>query len=681
MASNRLTVTDLDFDTIKTNLRNYLQSQSEFTDYDFEASGLNVLLDILAYNTHYNAYYLNMVANEAFMDTAVLRNSVVSHAKSLGYVPRSATAPRAIVDLVVPSGSNDSASLTLPRGFSFRTNLLENTVYNYTLLTDTTVDKVGSDFNFRSLNIYEGDLVTYQYTYNSSTNPKSVFKIPDSNIDTTTLLVTVQTSSSNLSSTTYSLASDVLEVTSTSTVYFLQESQNGQYEIYFGDNYVGKKIITGNIVKLSYLVTSGADSNKSNNFTVVSSVSPYTTYVVTSVAEASGGSAKESIDSVKLNSILQYSTQNRLVTTKDYESYIKKVYGVVESVSVWGGQDEIPPVYGKVFISIKPKTNYYLTDVEKQRIIDEIIKPKAIVAVTVEIRDPEFLYLKVTNKIRLDRKKTSSTDEQIKTLIRTSILNYSSVNLNKFDSIFVLSKLQDNIDAVDNRAIIGSETSLRLEKRFTPDLNNSKTYELKFNAKLHRGTILNRLTSSEFTVNDSLGVTRTAILEEIPESFTGISSINVTNPGYGYTSDPIVTITGDGSGATATATIVNSKVVSITVTNRGTDYSRALVSFSGGGGFGAEATVVLDGRFGTLRTIYYNENAERKIIDSTAGVIDYDTGEVTISDIRILSVSTSDGDMRVEIESEDKIISTVRNTILSIDENDPSSISTQIIAI
>ena len=165
MATNRLTVTDLDFDTIKTNLRNYLQSQSEFTDYDFEASGLNVLLDILAYNTHYNAYYLNMVANEAFMDTAVLRSSVVSHAKSLGYVPRSSTAPKAIIDLTVPTGSTTPASLTLPRGFSFRTNLLENTVYNYTLLDDSTVDKVGSDFIFRNLNIYEGEVITYRYTY------------------------------------------------------------------------------------------------------------------------------------------------------------------------------------------------------------------------------------------------------------------------------------------------------------------------------------------------------------------------------------------------------------------------------------------------------------------------------------------------------------------------------------
>jgi len=681
MASNRLTVTDLDFDTIKTNLKAYLQGQSEFTDYDFEASGLNVLLDILAYNTHYNAYYLNMVANEAFMDTAVLRSSVVSHAKSLGYVPQSATSPRAIIDLTVPSGSNTSGSLTLPRGFNFRTNILENTVYNYTILTDVTVDKVGSDFIFRNIDIYEGDIVNYQYTYNSTTNPKALFSVPDTNVDTSTLEVIVQTSSSNLSSQTYILASDVLDVSSNSTVYFLQEAQNGQFEIYFGDAFVGKKLSDGNIVKMSYLVTSGSVSNKSNNFTATSSVSPYTTYTVSSVSESAGGSSKESIDSVKLNSVLQYSTQNRLVTTKDYESYIKKVYGAVESISVWGGQDEIPPVYGKVFISIKPKSNYYLTEAEKARIISEIIKPKSIVAIDAEIRDPEYLYLKLTNKIRLDRKKTTLTNEQIKNLIRAAIFTYSNLNLNKFDATFVLSKAQDFIDAVDTASIIGSETILRLEKRLTPDLNTSKTYTIKYNAKLHRGTILNRLFSSEFTVNDSLGTTRTAILEEIPESYTGLSSVNVTNAGYGYVSAPTVTITGDGTGATATATIVNGKVTAVTITNRGINYSKAVVSFSGGDGYGAAAVAVLDGRFGTLRTVYFNELAERQIIDSTAGTIDYDTGEITITDLRVLSVLTSDGDIRVSIESEDGIISSVRSTILSIDQTDPSSVATEITSV
>ena len=678
MATNRLTVTDLDFDTIKTNLKAYLQAQSEFTDYDFEAAGLNVLLDILAYNTHYNAYYLNMVANEAFMDTAVLRSSVVSHAKSLGYTPQSTTAPRAIIDLTVPSGSNTADSLTLPRGFNFRTNLLENTVYNYTILTDTTVDKVGSDFIFRNLSIYEGDLISYDYTYNSSTNPKAVFPIPDANVDTSTIVVDVQVSSSNLFSETYTLATDVLEVTSNTKVFFLQESINGKFEIYFGDNYLGKKLINGNIVNMSYLVTNGAVSNKSNNFTAITTISPYTVYNVTPVSESAGGSEKEITDSIKLNSTLQYATQNRLVTAKDYESYIKKVYGAVDSISVWGGQDEVPAVYGKVFISIKPKTNYYLTDFEKTRIIEEIVKPKSIVAVDVEIRDPEFLYLKLANKVLLDRKKTTLSDEQFKNLIRSAIFSYSDTNLNKFDSTFVLSKLQDKIDAVDLNAIVGSETILRLEKRFEPDLNNSKTYEIVFNAKLHRGTILNRLVSSEFTVNDSLGTTRTAILEEIPESYTGVSEINVTNAGYGYISAPTVTITGDGTGATAVATIVNGKVTSVTITNRGINYTKAVITFSGGDGFGAAAVAVLDGRFGVLRTVYFDALAERQVIDSNAGTIDYDTGLVTIKNLRVLSVLTDDGNIRINIESEDGIISSIRNTIITIDQTDPTTVTTDL---
>lgn len=681
MATNRLTVTDLDFDTIKNNLKNYLRSQSEFTDYDFEASSLNVLLDILAYNTHYNAYYLNMVANEAFMDTAVLRSSVVSHAKSLGYVPQSTTAPRAIIDLTIPTGSNTADSLTLPRGFNFRTNLLDNSTYNYTVLTDTTVDKVGSDFILRNLDIYEGELISYNYTYNSATNPKAVFSIPDTNVDTSTIVVTVQVSSSNLFSSSYLLATDVLDVTSNSEVFFLQEAQDGKYQIYFGDNYIGKALTNGNIVNMSYLVTSGSASNKSNNFTATSSVSPYTTYTITPVQESAGGSDRESTDSIKLNSTLQYATQNRLVTTKDYESYIKRTYGAVDSISVWGGQEEIPPVYGKVFISIKPKTNYYLTEAEKTRIIDEIVKPKSIIAVDAEIRDPEYLYLKVANKILLDRKKTSLNDEQIKNLIRTAIFGYSDSNLNRFDSIFVLSKMQDRIDSVDLNAIVGSESILRLEKRFEPDLNNAKTYEIKFNAKLHRGTILNRLVSSEFTVNDSLGVTRTAIIEEVPESYTGISSIQMTNAGYGYTSAPTVTITGDGTGATGVATIVNGKVTSVTITNRGINYTKAVVSFTGGNGYGADAIAVLDGRYGTLRTVYFNTLAERQIINSNIGTIDYDTGIVTINNLRVLSIATSDDMIRLDIESEDGILSSIRNTIITIDQTDSTVITTNIVAV
>jgi hypothetical protein len=319
-----------------------------------------------------------------------------------------------------------------------------------------------------------------------------------------------------------------------------------------------------------------------------------------------------------------------------------------------------------------------LTEAEKTRIINEIIKPKAMISVDAEIRDPDYLYLKVENKVLLDKKKTTLNEEQIKSLIKTAIFGYSNSNLTKFDSIFVLSKLQDRIDAVDLNAIVGSETILRLEKRFEPDLNNAKTYDVKYNVKLHRGTILNRLVSSEFTTIDSLGVTRNAIIEEVPESYTGITRVNVTNPGYNYVSPPTVTITGDGRGATGTATVVNGRVTEVVITNRGINYTKAVISFSGGDGFGASAIAVLDGRFGTIRTVYFNELAERQVINSNAGTIDYDTGLITIDNLRVLSVLTADGDIRLSIESEDGIISSVRNTLITFDQTDPTSVITSV---
>jgi hypothetical protein len=679
MASNRLQVTDLDFDTIKNNLKEYLQGQSEFTDYNFEGSGLNILLDILAYNTHYNAYYLNMVANESFLDSAILRNSVVSHAKLIGYVPRSSTAPKAVIDLTIPTGSNVADTLTLPRGFSFKTNLLDNVTYNYTLLEDVTVDKVGQDFNFKNLEIFEGQLVSYRYVYNQSSNPKGLFTIPNDDIDTATLQVSVQVSGSNTSTSFYSLATDILNVTGESEVFYLQEGKNQRYEIYFGNGTAGKALNDGAVININYLATSGEASNKSSNFVVAATIEGFSQYQVNVVTEASGGSSRENVDTIKTNSVLSYSTQNRLVTVKDYEAFLLKNYPAAESVSVWGGEDEIPPVYGKVFISLKPKENFFISSLEKTKIIEDIIKPKSMISVQTEIRDPDFLYLKLYNKVRYDKRKTLFNEEQLKNLIKSAVFNYAQINLNKFGSTLVISKLQDFIDAVDINSIIGSETVLRLEKRFKPTPNFTKTYEVFFDAKLHRGTILNRLSSSEFVVNDAFGIARNAIIEEIPESYTGVSTISVTNPGYGYTSAPTVTITGDGFGAEAKATIVNGKVQSIEILNRGINYTKAVISISGASGFGAEAIAVLDARFGTLRTVYFNELAERQIIDSNAGTIDYDSGLVTISDIRIISVLTNDETLRLAVESEDGIISSKRNTIITIDISNPNSVVTDLI--
>ena len=676
MANARLQISDLDFDQIKTNLKAYLKQQSQFQDYDFDGAGLNILLDILAYNTHYNSYYLNMVANEAFLDTALLRDSVVSHAKTLGYIPFSVTAPRAIVNVTVDSGTTTPETLTIPRGFTFSSNLIDSLSYNFVTLEETTVTKSNTSFFFEDLEIYEGSLVSYVFNYAENSNPKSVFVLPDNNIDTKTISVSVSPNVGNTSTQVYNQVTDILDITSTSEAYFLQESKNGNYEIYFGDGVVGKALNDGAVVTVTYLVTNGVAANQTDGFIAAAPIGAYSDIVIDVVDVASGGATRETVDSIKYSAAAQYATQNRLVTTSDYESYIKSKYPSIDSLSVWGGEDETPKVFGKVYISLKPKTNYFISETEKQRIIDEIINPKAIVSVSAEIRDPEFLYLIVESLVQYDQKKTSLDEGTIRNNIRQAILDFRDTNLNKFAGTFVLSKLQDAIDSTNGEAIIGSETVVRVQRRFKPKLNESASYTIQYDVPIQRGTLVDKLTSTQFTVFDIAGVARAAQFEEATQSFTGISSIQVTNPGVGFTTAPTITITGDGSNATAEAVIVNGKIQSINITNRGTDYTRATISITGGNGFGAEAVVVIDGKVGTLRTVYFDSLAQRQIINSNAGSINYDTGEIIINNIRFLSVDSDDGLIRLTIEAEKGIIESQRGNILTIDENDPIAIST-----
>jgi len=616
MADNRLQVAELDFDTIKTNLKSYLKQQSEFQDYDFEGSGLDVLINLLAYNTHYNAYYLNMVANEAFLDTALLRDSVVSHAKTLGYVPYSKSASKALINLTVETGSSTVDTVTIPKGFVLLSNTIDNQTYNFNVMADTTVTKSGTKYFFENLEIKEGQFVAYSFTQDESANPKGIFEIPDADVDTNTITVSVRPSSSNSQVTIYNKVTDILDVTSSSEVYFLQEARGGKYKIYFGDDVIGKKINDGAIINITYLSTNGTAANKASSFTVSAAIGAFTNITVDTVSVAAGGTNRETVSEVKYNAVAQFATQNRLVTFKDYESYITKNYPSLDSISVWGGEEETPPVYGKVFISIKPKTDYYISETEKQRILDDIVKAK-----------------------------------------------------------FILSKMQDAVDATNLNSIIGSETVVRLQKRFLPVLNQSKNYTIKFNAPLHRGTITNKLTSTSFNVLDMDGVERNVIFDEIPQSSSGVTSIGVTDAGTGYISAPTVTITGDGTGATAEAVIVNGRVQNINIVNRGTDYTRAVVTITGGDGYGAKAVAVVDGRVGTLRTIYYDSAAQRQIVDDNVGEIDYNSGTINIYDINMLSVSSADGYIRLSIESEKGIVETLRNTIITIDETDPTSIT------
>jgi len=683
MAVDRIRITELDFDTIKTNLKTFLNQQNTFTDYDFDGSGLSILLDILAYNTHYNAYYLNMVANEAFLDTALLRDSAVSHAKTLGYIPYSTRSSVARINLELPSSSVTTGTVTLPSGFSFLSEQIDSKAYNFIVLDDVIATKANSSYLFENLSLYEGQYVTYVFNYNEGSNPKGIFTIPDTNVDTTTISITVQQSSSNTSTSVYEKVTEVLDVTSTSEVYFLQEERNGNYQIYFGNDAVGKKLPDGAIVTVNYVVTNGSVANKANNFVSTSSITDslgesLTTFNITPVSPASGGAERESVDEIKYSAAAQFSSQNRLVSYKDYESYILNNYPNLDSISVWGGEENSPAVYGKVFVSLKPRSNYYISESEKQRIIDEIIKPKAIVAVSTEIIDPDYLYLIVECDVQYNPKKTTQTEATLKNTIRNTVLNYRDVNLNRFGARYVQSKIESDIDATDRNAIIGSETIVRAQKRFTPTLSTSKSYTINFGIPLHRGTITNKLSSSEFDVLDSAGTRRTVAFEEIPQSFSGISSISIDNPGTGYTSSPTVTVSGDGVGATARAVVVNGKIESITVINRGINYTRAVITITDSTGYGASASGVIDARSGVLRVVYYDNNAERQTINNNAGTIEYDTGIISISDINILSVEQSDGTIRLSIEADEGIIESKRNTILTIDETDPTSIVTEL---
>jgi len=676
MANARLQITDLDFDQIKNNLKSYLQQQSEFTDYDFEGSSLGVLLDILAYNTHYNAYYLNMVANEAFLDTAMLRDSVVSHAKTLNYIPYSYAAPRAITTITVETNDTTPATLTIARGQTFSSNLIDNMSYTFSTLQDYTVTKSGTQFVFENVSLYEGRLVNYNFSFTRNSNPKSIFQLPDTNIDTNTLYVTVTDNVGNTATQVYNHVSDVLDVDPTTNAFFIQEARNGNYEIYFGDGVIAKQLVDGSTVSVSYLITNGTTANKANGFVPDGPFGIYSIIDVVVNDIAAGGAIREPVDSVKYSAAAQYATQNRLVTFKDYETYIRSKYPSIDSLSVWGGETDIPPVYGKVYISLKPKTNYFISETEKQRIITDIINPKSIVAVQSEIRDPEYLYLIVETSVQYDPKKTTLKEDAIKTNIRNSILSYRDTNLNRFGASFVLSKLQEAVDTTDVNSFIGSEATVRVQRRFEPNIGNSASYTVKFNVPIHRGTITNKLKSTEFDVFDTSGVRRTAQFDEAPQSYTGISEILVTNPGVGYTTAPTVTISGDGSNATAEAVIVNGRIQKILVTNRGIEYTQATVSITGGNGYGAEALVVVDAKVGVLRTIYYDSLAQRQIINANAGTIEYDNGIVNINDIRFLSVSSSDNLVQLTIEAEKGIIQSIRNTILTIDQDDPISIVT-----
>lgn len=677
--ADRLKVTELDFDTIKTNLKNFLKQQTEFQDYDFEGSGLSVLMDILAYNTHYNAYYINMIANESFLDTALLRNSVVSHAKKLGYVPRSASAPKAVVDITIDSGTSTPGFLTIPKGYAFLSNDIDGVTYNFVTLENYTQAKTGNTWIFSSIPIYEGQYNSYSYAYSQIDNPKQIFSIPDYSIDTKTLRVTVQQSSTNTNITVYNMADGVLGSIGSDEVFFIQEGLDSQYQVYFGDNVFGKALPDGAVVSFEYLSTSGTGSNSANNFIATTSISGYSSIIVDSVVSASGGTPRETVDEIKFAAPLQSLSQNRAVTKNDYIKLIQQRYPYFDAVNVWGGEENNPPVYGKVFISAKPKLGFEVTDTVKDYLKNEILKPISILTVSPEIVDVDYNYLRVNCELFYDPSKTTQTSYDFETSIRQLLLNYADTNLNKFNTYFNYSGMERAVQDYST-SIVSNEIELYVGKKFRPDLINPNTYVLDWGFELSKGTTFDTFQSTpDFTMLDRDGVSRQCFFEEVPSSFTGVESITITNGGFGYTSTPTIEIIGDGVGASATATIVNGKLAKITVTNPGINYTTASVRILGGGGSIASATAVLEGRYGYIRTSYYKideiTNEHTKIVlNSNSGTIDYFLGTLTIPAFNPLAVNNDFGDISIMMKPKSNVIQSKLNKMLVLDASDPTSV-------
>jgi len=502
--SRNIKVTELDFDEIKKNIKTYLKAQNAFSDYNFEGSGLSILLDVLAYNTHYNALYYNLSVNEMFLDSAVKRSSVVSLAKSLGYTPSSSIASKALIDLVISNVSGNPTTLTIPAGTSFSSNFSGS---NFNFLTDstTTVSRsITNTYSFLNVPIIEGRLL--QKTYSMVTNGSYV--IPNAKVDTSTIKINVQEVAGSAANTVYNLADNFSTLTPVSRVYFLKENDDGNYVISFGDGLLGFAPANGANILIDYFVCNESEPNGTATFTYTGNAFTNTANVsIVTKAIAAGGSIPETIDSIKFNAPKSFTAQNRAVTADDYKVIIPKFYNNVDAISVWGGEENDPPIYGKAYICIKPKTGDTLTQSTKQIIIKDIIKGKSLVSIIPEIVDPDILYISVNSNVYYNPKLTTRSADTIKSIVVDTIKAYNTGNLNKFDAVFRESALSSLIDKSEN-SIVSNITKIQLKYLLTPQFNTNTKYTFSLNNPIYKPTSTQNasisLSSSGFTIAGSV---------------------------------------------------------------------------------------------------------------------------------------------------------------------------------
>ena len=474
MASNKFIVADLDFDAIKSNLKAFLQDQTQFSDYNFEGSGFSVLLDTLAYNTHYLGFNANMLTNEMYLDSADIRKNIVSLAKMLGYTPSSPKAPRASVDITLNDGTG--SAVTMDKGTTF-TSVIDNVTYQFITNEDITMTPINGVYKFSNVPLYEGTLVSFRYTVDSN-DVDQRYIIPNVNADTTTLKVSVQTSANDTTLQTYSLASGLKGLNDTSKAYFLKETETGKFEVYFGDGIIGNKLADGNIVILEYIITNKEEANGASVFKTGSSIGGFTDITIVTKSNAESGAEAESKESIRFNAPLQYTAQNRAVTTTDYETLVKSIYPNAQSISAWGGEDDETPIYGVVKIAVKAPGGSSLTNKTKLDIVNKL-KPYNVASVRPEIVDPITTSVLLVVNAKFDKKSTVKTADTLRSEIESAITDYNSNTLTAFDGVFRYSKLTGLVDDVDS-SILSNITTVKMRKSFTPTIASSTKYNIYF---------------------------------------------------------------------------------------------------------------------------------------------------------------------------------------------------------
>jgi len=483
MANSSIVLTNLDFDTIKSTFKSYLQSQDRFNDYDFDGSNINVLLDVLAYNTYHNAFYLNMVGNEMFLDSAQLRDSVVSHAKELNYVPQSFRSAQANVNINIVSTDTNKRSVVIPKGTTFTSRLLDK---NYTfsvdeniIVSEYTLSSNTISFTGKNITLYEGYYVNDTYTYTYGTPSKLI--ISNKNVDVSSLSVTV-VEDSGASTLVYKRATSMFDLTKDSLVFFVQGAESDSYEIVFGDGVTGRRPKNNSIISIEYRISNGELPNGCNRFTPDSTIQGETNINVTTNSAAAGGNVYETTESIKYNAPRHFTSQERAITTEDYETLLKINFPEINTVTAYGGEDLDPPQFGKVYVSVDLKEVDALPDIKKLEYY-RFLKPRSPVSIDPVFVDPEYTYLGVTSKVNYNVNITALTADDIKTITGSAILLYAENTLNNFNRTFRYSKL---IQAIDNSqvSVISNETDITIIKIATPEIGKFLTFDINYNIPL-----------------------------------------------------------------------------------------------------------------------------------------------------------------------------------------------------